>query len=248
VQKITGYFERVAAIYQTVLAYEDGSIASHIKDRYAAAEYLKYVPVLQQHLAPRATVLDWGAQYGHISALLESFGFRPTSYVVRPTPGAVAALERQFPGRWVKSEEAIALPFQDGTFDAVVSSGVFEHVPEYGGCFTGSVREICRVLKPGGHFILWKLPQPAALSEIKSDLIGKWSHPFRFTPNGISMLLERDGFDVVSIECDGIMFASINVLLRKARMSVITRGLDALAKLWPFRVFANDLVVVAKKR
>ena len=42
--------------------------------------------------------------------------------------------------------DALALPFADGAFDRVVASEVLEHVPDD----TGAMRELARVLRPGG--------------------------------------------------------------------------------------------------
>ena len=48
----------------------------------------------------------------------------------------------------LSSASALCLPFADDTFDKVICSEVLEHIPEY----HGALREIERVLKPGGLF------------------------------------------------------------------------------------------------
>ncbi|MEM6545391.1 MAG: class I SAM-dependent methyltransferase [Pseudomonadota bacterium] len=47
----------------------------------------------------------------------------------------------------VLAGDALGLPFDDHTFDAVICSEVLEHVPDY----RAALREIHRVLKPGGR-------------------------------------------------------------------------------------------------
>jgi SAM-dependent methyltransferase len=48
--------------------------------------------------------------------------------------------------------DATAMPFADASFDAVVSISVIEHLPSNGD--TRAVKEIWRVLRPGGRLIL----------------------------------------------------------------------------------------------
>lgn len=48
--------------------------------------------------------------------------------------------------------DALRLPFEDGTFDAVVCVSVIEHIPDPGD--RDAAREMWRVLKPGGRLIL----------------------------------------------------------------------------------------------
>ena len=48
----------------------------------------------------------------------------------------------------LSSANALELPFADNSFDKVICSEVLEHIPDY----RGALREIERVLKPGGLF------------------------------------------------------------------------------------------------
>lgn len=47
------------------------------------------------------------------------------------------------------------LPFPDASFDAVLANAVFEHVPQPRGPY---LREVARVLAPGGHVIILESP------------------------------------------------------------------------------------------
>ena len=51
--------------------------------------------------------------------------------------------------------DALRLPFADATFDVVICSEVLEHLPDY----RGALREILRVLRPGGRLAV-SVPRP----------------------------------------------------------------------------------------
>lgn len=77
------------------------------------------------------------------------------------------------------------LPFPDGSFDAVVSFEVLEHVFNIGDVLT----EIARVLKPRGKFLL-SIPFAWEEHEIPYDFA-------RYTSYGIEHVLKQAGFDNV---------------------------------------------------
>ena len=67
---------------------------------------------------------------------------------VRATLGAMVEageLAAGHPATAVQGD-ALALPFADGTFDRVIASEVLEHIPDD----TAAMRELARVLRPGG--------------------------------------------------------------------------------------------------
>ena len=60
----------------------------------------------------------------------------------------------------IRHEDALALTFDDASFDVVVSNDVFEHVPD----IDRALAECARVLRPGGR-LLFSIPFNAARDE-----------------------------------------------------------------------------------
>jgi SAM-dependent methyltransferase len=53
------------------------------------------------------------------------------------------------------------LPYENDSFDVVIGSGVLEHVPND----SESLKELYRVIRPGGFFIMTKLPNVFSYTE-----------------------------------------------------------------------------------
>ncbi len=81
-----------------------------------------------------------------------------------------------------------ALPFADSTFDAVLSEAVLEHVRDPGAYLS----ELRRVLKPGGLVSL-----DAAFLQ---PFHGYPDHYFNMTRNGLRLVVEQSGLEVVRLE------------------------------------------------
>lgn len=104
------------------------------------------------------------------------------------------------PGHDHKSEDidvfydGVCLPFADSEFDAVFSSQVLEHVPN----IYSSLKEIHRVMKPGGKVLL-TLPFVFPEHEIPNDYR-------RLTVYGVQQALKECGFEIASITKLGTSF------------------------------------------
>ena len=90
-------------------------------------------------------------------------------------------------------EHAWKLPFPDDSFDAVISRGVLEHVPNE----QMSLAEIFRVLRHEGKFIVSGLPAQYSLLEWFNRVAGRLNHPRRYTLAYSKKLLMVCGFHVV---------------------------------------------------
>jgi SAM-dependent methyltransferase len=94
----------------------------------------------------------------------------------------------------LSSANALELPFADSTFDKVICSEVLEHIPDY----QGALREIERVLKPGGLFCAsvprrWPEKICWALSDAYYQVPG--GHLRIFRSNELRGEIEGLGFD-----------------------------------------------------
>jgi SAM-dependent methyltransferase len=82
------------------------------------------------------------------------------------------------------------LPFSDGQLDTVLFLEVLEHLTDD----SGGLREIHRVLRPGGKLVL-SVPVPPG--EINED--DPWGHKREgYTSEQIALLLEANGFEILA--------------------------------------------------
>ncbi len=111
--------------------------------------YLPYLP-------PRGSVLDWGCRHAPDSCLLRA-----------ARGGAFDLFDCDFPPAeqfevfhsyadlcYRRLDGPVQIPFADQQFDVVIGSGTLEHTAmDY-----ESLKEVYRVLKPGGIFVIAYLP------------------------------------------------------------------------------------------
>ena len=122
----------------------------HVLTNVGDLSYRRRIESIAEYLAPQPEhrILDLGAGEGFVSlALREAFGSRVVALDAAP-PILHQGVGRDLHGlgqAWLLGDGA-QLPFGDRSFDGVVCSEVLEHVEDD----AAVVREIARVLKPGG--------------------------------------------------------------------------------------------------
>jgi 2-polyprenyl-3-methyl-5-hydroxy-6-metoxy-1,4-benzoquinol methylase len=98
-------------------------------------------------------VLDFGSGAGRLSQALASHAKRVTGVdISAPMIETARRLDRTDNCEFLLNERADLSLFEDHTFDLVYSSLVIQHLPREAG-FT-FLREMCRVLRPGGALIV----------------------------------------------------------------------------------------------
>ncbi|HEU5012374.1 MAG TPA: class I SAM-dependent methyltransferase [Roseiflexaceae bacterium] len=178
-----------------------GHYFAHLSQPVGVWNYGRIADAIAGYL-PRGHMLDWGCGYGQMTYLLKRRGLEVTSYDLG-TPETImpdVPLCRQI--QVIRSTHPTELPFPDRAFDAVLSSGVLEHVDEHSqpGNEWRSLREIARVVRPGGFFFIFQLPQRYAWQEALLRQLGRgYTHPRRYTASEITAMLHATGFRVASI-------------------------------------------------
>jgi len=163
------------------------------------AEYDEIADEVAASTPAGGLVLDWGAGEGQITHRVAERGITVRSCEFDPTVDGVE--ERSFALypelKRLDSSDPVALPFEDETFDVVLSCGVLEHVEHP----LGSLAEVRRVLKPGGRLLVYKLPNRYSVLEFVAKVGGLSYHGMRIhdTLWGIrstAWALDAAGFDV----------------------------------------------------
>lgn len=166
---------------------------------YASADqYLKLYKLLSKYVGQGGHVLDWGAGFGHFSYFLVRSGYTTSGFGFEGPPelckGLDASRYQYVQGSLI---EPTRMPFDDSCFDAVVSVGVLEHVRETGGEEIGSLREIYRILKPGGVFICYHFPNRLSWIEALARRSRRFSHIYSFTQADIDTMIEATAFQLL---------------------------------------------------
>ena len=115
----------------------------------ADPEYEEQIlPLIDRHLAGSRRVLDIGCGEGQASRRLTALGSEVIG--LDPTRAQLRTASERGGGPVYAHAVAEALPCRSRSFDAVVMCLVIEHIEAY----EVTIREVARVLEPGGRFLL----------------------------------------------------------------------------------------------
>lgn len=104
--------------------------------------------MLEAKVAPGSNILDIGCGTGHLAGELMQRGY--TAWGVDFSEGMVEYAREHYSRDHFHVGDIERIPFPDNTFDAVMCLGVMEYLEKD----EAALREMWRVLKPGGHAVI----------------------------------------------------------------------------------------------
>jgi ubiquinone/menaquinone biosynthesis C-methylase UbiE len=135
--------------------------------------------------------LELGCGGGHVTRCVASeCGLACIGTDVDPEMVDIAKA-RSYGVKNVSFEEADAtrLPFEDGSFDLVLSFGILHHIHDW----QVAISEVSRVLRPGGHYVLGDI----AYSRFSKALLGPFVRNYGvYTLEDLVGISSRSGLDL----------------------------------------------------
>ena len=164
------------------ISYDERCI-SYARDRFAA--------VAGTDGWPYGKALELGSGTGFFLLNLKQAGVLDEGHVTDLSPGMVEAatsnareLGFEVDGRVADAE---SIPYDDDTFDLVVGHAVLHHIPDV----ELALREVLRVLKPGGRFVF--AGEPTTIGDRYARMLGRVTWAAATTVTRLPWLRERWG-------------------------------------------------------
>lgn len=205
---------------------------------------------IEKHIKP-GKFLDVGCATGFALEVAEKRGWEPHGVELSEYSSSIA---RDKFGFQIVTGTIFDADYPDDYFDAVMLSDLLEHVPDP----EVMIAEMFRILKPGG---ILSVITPNVESMTSKVMGRRWihyklEHLFYFSPGNMTPVLERNGFELISINKAK---KGINLFYFLNQMEIygsktVSKPLSLLGKMVPSKITSKifllnmgEMEVIAKK-
>jgi len=195
-------------------------------------------------LQPGETVLDIGSGPGFLAdEMAAEVGTEGAVHGLDPSEAMLAIARRRETGVEYAVGGANSLPYDDETFDAVVSTQVYEYVPDMPAALT----EARRVLRPGGRLLILDTDWDAVVwhstdRDRMLRVLEKWNDHLAdpYLPRRLPALLRDAGFELASSTI-------IPILNQGSRTDTLSHGvMPLIAEFVDDQAWKEDLLAMGE--
>lgn len=214
---------------------------------------------------PPRRILDFGCGIGIQTYLLAEMGYRVTGletvcdkslagFLKQKAQVHIETRDESMRAAWriIKNRnrrvdfdvyDGVHLPYSSGTFDIAFSYAVLEHIPKPD--VPGIVQGIYKVLKPGGVFYVFQLPQVYSYTEFLARRLNLEAHEFLWSFSEMDRVLESAGFKIFRQERADMLFNHPHQLVNP--FFSMLRPVNRFLLATPLSEFCHHLSIVARK-
>jgi SAM-dependent methyltransferase len=222
---------------------EMGYLREHARPTYVAGHVRSFL-WYERYLPEGGKILDWGCCHAPDSCLLRAHhGQRFDLYGCDFSHPGQYPVFHDFAGiKYTRLTDLVQLPYPDASFDVVIGSGTLEHVAmDY-----ESLKQLHRILRPGGTLIVTYLPNRWSSMEWWRRVSRKTFHRRLYGLAEAQRLLLHVGFYP---HAAGYHFHAWERALSAVGLRRIAEpGAAVLNWLCPVDVFSSTLHLVAERR
>lgn len=219
------------------------NLAVLLRDTTIFRRYSRFIPL-------SGAVLDWGCNHAPTACLVKmSRGDAIKLYGTDVHGEDFRAFYNFADLRYTRLTHPYLLPYDDDFFDAVIGTAALEHVPDD----SESLKEIYRVIKPRGVFIMTTLPNQFSYTEWLNRQLNRPHHLRRYSLRQAKHMFLHHGFLPVDSGYHQVFPSMCSVggifnsrLLNKL-VDFLTSRAGVAETIWPIRCFASNVFVVGIK-
>lgn len=190
--KMSSYEQALADLHVNQAAIEDGPyLHAHSRNSALLKRRISIFERCAGFLDGAKTILDWGCFHGADACLARMYlGGEVEIHGCDVGPGHFPAFFDFAKLNYSQLTHYWKLPYEDNQFDAVIGGGVLEHVAND----SESLKELHRIIRPGGHFIMTMLPNHLSYTEWLNRTLRFPHHARRYSLREAKYMFMHHGF------------------------------------------------------
>jgi len=229
----------------------DPYLHAHSRNQAVIQRQIQIFNRCSKHFDSASVLLDWGCRQAADACLMRMHLGSEAQIHGCDVDAEDYEAFFEFAGlQYRQLQHPYLLPYPDNTFDVVFGSGVLEHVP----IDAESLKELYRIIRPGGRLIITMLPNRLSYTEFLNRRLGNPHHLRLYSLREILRMLMHSGF--LPLESG---YHQVLPTLSSPKGGIFNvRGASRLVEfLWPLnsaleqipivRAVATNIFVIAKK-